>query len=66
MVGLLRFEQESRGEELWVPQDAKAQHDREWVEEMFPEESSQVNFIIEKPNVLTPDVMKQVSANMGF
>ena len=60
MVGFLRFEQESRGEKLWVPQDAKAQDDRKWVEEMFPEESSQVNFILEKPNVLTAEVMKQV------
>ena len=60
MVGFLRFEQESRGEELWVPQDAKAQHDRKWVEETFPEESTPVNFILEKPNVLTVDVMKKV------
>ena len=60
MVGFLRFEQESRGEKLWVPQDSKAQDDKKWVEEMFPEESSQVNFILEKSNVLTAAVMKQV------
>lgn len=60
MVGFLRFEQESRGEKLWVPQDSKAQDDKKWVEEMFPEESSQVNFILEKPNVLTAAVIKEV------
>ena len=60
MIGFLRFEQESRGEKLWVPSDAKAQSDKEWVEEMFPEESAQVNFILEESNVLTADIMKQV------
>ncbi|CAB4000186.1 Hypothetical predicted protein, partial [Paramuricea clavata] len=60
MVGFLRFEQESRGEKLWVPSDAKAQSDKEWVEDMFPEESAQVNFIIEESNVLTADIMKQI------
>lgn len=60
MIGFLRFEQESRGEKLWVPQDSKAQNDRVWVEKMFPEESTQVNFILERPNVLTADVIKQV------
>ena len=61
MAGFLRFEQESRGEKLWVPQDSKAQEDKVWVEEMFPEESTQVNYILEKTNVLTADVVKQVS-----
>ena len=60
MVGFLRFEQESRGEKLWVPQDSKAMHDKEWVEETFPEQSSQVSFILEEPNVLTPEVMAKV------
>ncbi|XP_028417678.1 patched domain-containing protein 3-like [Dendronephthya gigantea] len=60
MAGFLRFEQESRGEKLWVPQDSKAQDDKEWVEKMFPEESGQVNFILEKSNVLKAEVIQQV------
>ncbi|XP_046840543.1 patched domain-containing protein 3-like [Xenia sp. Carnegie-2017] len=60
LAGLLRFEQESRGEKLWVPQDSQAQKDKKWVEREFPEESAPVHFIYEQSNVLTVDVIRKM------
>ena len=66
LAGLLRFEQEFRGEKLWVPQDSQAQDDKKWVEREFPEESAPVHFIYEQSNVLTVAVIRKVTSLLKY
>ncbi|XP_062499297.1 uncharacterized protein LOC134176653 [Corticium candelabrum] len=63
MAGLSRFQQESRPNKLWVPRNAEALDQKEWVERIFPE-TARYGFLIVTPtkgeNVLTPAVLKEL------
>ena len=60
LIGFLRFNQESRNGELWVPKDSKAQHDKNWIEQHFKAEPTPVSFIDMQSNVLNVDVIQKV------
>ncbi|XP_062500022.1 patched domain-containing protein 3-like [Corticium candelabrum] len=63
MAGLSRFRQESRPNKLWVPRNAEALDQKEWVGRIFPE-TARYGFLIVTPtkgeNVLTPAVLKEL------
>ena len=67
MAGLSRFQQESRPNKLWVPRNAEALDQKEWVERIFPE-TARYGFLIVTPtkgeNVLTPAVLKEVELRL--
>ena len=64
LVGLVRFTQESRGEKLWTPGDSQAQKHKEWVDENFPTDRRVTRFLLVAGDVLTPDVLKEVSETL--
>lgn len=60
-IGFLRWETESRGEELWIPQDTTAEREEEQFLEYFPR-SARFNQLIvtsniQEENVLTKDML---------
>ena len=67
MAGLSRFRQESRPNKLWVPRNAEALDQKEWVGRVFPE-TARYGFLIVTPtkgeNVLTPAVLKEVGLRL--
>ena len=64
MVGLLRFQQESRPEELWIPTNVDTVDQMNLVYYYFPVVSRDSYLIVtstEKGNVLTPTAMRKVN-----
>ena len=64
LVGLLRFTQESRGDKLWTPGDSAAQKHKVWVDENFPTEVRVSIALLVAGDVLTPEILGEVSENL--
>lgn len=60
LSGLVRFEQESRGEKLWVEQSSQYVTDQNWVRDHFPTRIRYIQILLKGSDVLTPNGLKQV------
>lgn len=54
LAGLLRHEEESRGEKLWIDQDSTFIVDQTWVLKQFPTKIRYINLIVKRNDILTP------------
>lgn len=59
-AGMLKFEEENRGDRLWVPQDSLAKKHQNWVNEKFPSKALFSTVMLVATDVLTPAVFEQV------
>ncbi|XP_066915563.1 patched domain-containing protein 3-like [Clytia hemisphaerica] len=60
LSGLVRFEQESRGEKLWVEQSSQYVTDQNWVRDHFPTRIRYIQILLKGSDVLTPNGLKQM------
>ena len=65
-IGVYRFEEETNPQKLFVPQDSVAVSDQDWVNSKFPGLSRFQSVIITGQNVLTPEVLKDVSLSFSL
>lgn len=61
LIGVFKFTQENRADKLWTPEDSIAQRHKEWVEKHFPAELRVSTVLLVAKNVLTPEVLQEVS-----
>jgi len=61
LIGAFKFTQENRADKLWTPEDSIAQRHKEWVEKHFPAELRVSSVLLVAKDVLTPDVLQEVS-----
>lgn len=61
LAGLLRHEEESRGEKLWIDQDSTFIVDQTWVLKQFPTKIRYINLIVKRNDILTPKGLLEVS-----
>ena len=61
LIGIFKFTQENRADKLWTPEDSIAQRHKEWVEKHFPAELRVSTVLLVAKDVLTPEVLREVS-----
>ncbi|GJQ66784.1 hypothetical protein Trydic_g18553 [Trypoxylus dichotomus] len=61
LTGFLRFHQEKNPLKLWVPQNSSFVSDSEWLMKTFEKAYRIEQVILEAPDVLTPEVFKQLA-----
>jgi hypothetical protein len=60
-LGMIRFELKDSSAPIWIPEDSVELKNQDWVEEHFPLKYRYNMFIITADNILTPQVLQQVS-----
>ena len=61
LLGVLKFTKENRVDKLWTPQDSTVQRHKLWIQKNFPAQMRVSSVLLVADNVLTPEVMKEVS-----
>ena len=61
LLGVLKFTKENRVDKLWTPQDSTVQRHKFWIQKNFPAQMRVSSVLLVADNVLTPEVMKEVS-----
>ena len=61
LLGVLKFTKENRVDKLWTPQDSIVQRHKLWIQKNFPAQMRVSSVLLVADNVLTPEVMKEVS-----
>lgn len=61
LVGLLEFQQENRGEKLWVEQSSQFVEDQNWMRSKFPTRVRYINILMQGDDILTKNGLLTVS-----
>ena len=62
LLGVLKFKKENRVDKLWTPGDSTVQRHKLWIQKNFPAQMRASSVLLVANDVLTPEVMKEVSS----
>ena len=60
LSGLVEFQQENRGEKLWVEQESQFIEDQDWTRSKFPTRVRYIGLLVKMDNVLSKEGLLMV------